>query len=268
MAQIENPELVRNLASSFHKRSDLALNLAHSISFMQAIPGLVGFWPHGDRDIGGHGLHLVGVSTIITHALDNNVVPYVQYDRSGSAELWHGDNANLSITGTESYVLSGYKGMTMGGWWQVSQAPTVQENLMSKWNVSPNKSWLLYKSATAAAISVALSSDGSTNTNNWNSSIAPPEDEWFYCVMRWVPSTEIKVYYGLATDNDLTTDSTTSSITASIHDASSRFQLGSVDSATDYLDGRSSMSFLIRGKVPDLHIETFFDLTSPLFAAT
>ena len=267
MAQIRNSELVRNLTPDFHKRSDLALNIAHSIPFMQSIPGLVGFWPHGDRDVSGQGFNLTGVSTIITHALDNNIVPYVQYDRAGSAELYHLDNANFSITGTEGYVLSGYRGLTMGGWWQLGQAPTVREYLISKWDSSPNKSYLMYKIPSDGTIIVSLSINGSSETS-WFSTIAPPQDTWFFLVCRWIPSTETKLYYGLSTDNDLTTAANTSTTLASIADTSARFQLGSVDAGSNWLDGRSSMSFLIRGNVPDIYIETFFDLTSPLFAAT
>lgn len=268
MAQEHNSELVRNLTSSFHKRDDLALNLAHSISFVQSIPGVVGFWPHGDRDVGGYNFALAGINLIVTHVLDNQIVPYVQYDRSNTVHLYHADNANFSITGTENYVDSSYKGLTMGGWWQVSQATTVQENLMGKWNSSPNKSYLMYKASVDGRIYIALSSDGSANTNNWQSEIIPPEDTWFYLVCRWAPSTEIKLYYGLATANDLTTDSTTSSVAASIDDGSAEFQIGGIDAASNWLDGRSSFTFLIRGKVPDLHINTIFDLTSPLFAKT
>ena len=267
MAQKYNPELVRNLTPSFHKRSDLALNHAHATAFIQAIPGLVGFWPTAERDISGNSHTLTRSGTIKTIQYDNNIVPYVQYDRAGSAELYHLDNADLSITGTESYVGSGSHGLTMGGWWQFGRAPSVREYLMSKWDSSPNQSYRMYKLPSDGKITFALSVDG-INTTAWLFGIIPPQDTWFFLVCRWIPSTETKLYYGLATDNNLTTLTSTGLTKANIADTSARFQLGSQDAGSDWLDGRSSMSFLIRGNVPNIYIETIFDLTSPLFAAT
>ena len=265
MAQIRNPELVRNLIPDFHKRSDLALNHAHSIAFIQGISGLVGFWPHGDRDVSGYSNTLTGSGTVKTIGYDNSIVPYVQYDQPGNAYLYHADSALFDITGTESYVTSGFKGLTMGGWWQVSDAGD-QEDMMGKWELAPNKAYGMWKRPSGIIASI-FSDDGSAE-NFTDSTFAPDVDTWFFFVVRWTPSTEVKSYYGYAPAANLTTESDTSSIVASINNSGEEFQVGRLSLGFDNLDGRSSMTFLVRGRVPEIYIETIFDLTSPLFAAT
>lgn len=264
MAQLNNPELVRNITPYFHRRDDLALNIAHTIPFVQAFPGLVGFWPHGDREIGGYGLTCTGSGTIDTIQYDNNIVPYVQYDQAGSAHLTRADEALLDITGAEAYVGSGSQGLTMGGWWQVSNAGN-QEDLMAKW-AAGQKSYIMYKD-TSEQLNFKVSSNGSAETT-LTTTLTVSVDTWFFAVSWYNPSTEMRIYYGLSDDNDLTVENTTSSIAASIHSGTADFYLGTESALSNYLDGRSSMTFLVRGRLPAIYIETFFDLTSPLFART
>jgi hypothetical protein len=265
MAQIDNQELVRNLTPHFHKRSDLALNLAHSISFMQAVSGVVGIWPHADRDIGGLGQNLTGSGTIKTIQYDNNIVPYALYDQAGAAFTFIADNTFFDITGAEAHVGSSSQGLTMGGWWQISNAGSI-EDLMAKWDTG-QKSYILQKNATEN-LSIVISVDGSANSTTYTTTYTVSPDTWFYAVVWYNPSTELGIYYGLSTDNDLTYESTTTSVAASLFNGTADFTLGTHDNGTDYLDGRSSMTFLVRGRLPEIYIETFFDLTSPLFAST
>ena len=269
MAQIRNPELVRNLTPDFHKRSDLALNHAHSIAFMRSVPGLVGFWPAAERDISGNGNTLTRSGTLKTIGYDNNIVPYAQFDDSGSAYSFHADSADFDITGTESYVDSGYKGLTMGGWWQVSGSGGDIEHMMGKWELTPNKAYGMWKRSIgdSEVIASAWSEDGSNQFDSY-STFTADHDTWFFFVFRWTPSTEVKSYYGYATEANLTTESDTSSIAASINNSAEEFQIGRLSLGFFNLDGRSSMTFLVRGALPDIYIETFFDLTSPLFSAT
>lgn len=265
MAQISNPELTRNLAPDFHRRNDLALNHAHAVAFTQNIPGLIGFWPHADRDISGYTNTCAGAGTIKTNVYDNNIVPYAQYDQSGSAYSSRADHALFDITGNEAWVDSSYHGLTMGGWWQVSNLGT-NETQMSKW-AGVEKSYRLYVGA-SSVLNFTLSIDGSADTTNLATTFTVPADTWFYAAAWWHPSTEMRIYYGLAGDSDLTMENTTTSVTATIFNGTTDFSLGSMGGASNFSDGRSSMSFLIRGRVPEIYIETFFDLTSPLFAAT
>jgi hypothetical protein len=268
MAQIRNSELVRNLTPDFHRRNDLALNHAHSIAFIQNIPGLVGLWPHADRDVSGYDNSLSGQGTVKTIQYDNNIVPYAQYDQAGSAYASVTDAAIWDITGTETYVGSGSLGLTMGGWWQVSNLGA-NETLMSKW-AGVQKSYRMYVSTTSF-INFTISVNGSADTSNLAMTSAVTADTWFYAVAWYNPSTEMRIYYGLADDADLTMENTTLAVSASAFSGSTDFSLGSMGSgagATNFLDGRSSMSFLIRGRIPPIYIETIFDLTSPLFAAT
>jgi len=273
MAQIYNPELVRNLAPYFHKRSDLALNHAHSIAFIRNIPGLLGFWPTAERDISGNNNDLTRSGTIKTILYDRNIVPYAQFDSAGSAYAFSPEPApplsEFDIIGDESYVGTGSHGLTMGGWWQQG-SDGVAESLMSKWDTTGTPSHKAYRMYLNAAnnIQFSLSIDG-TALYNQNSASSSPVDTWFYAVGRWEPSTETKIYYGLAADSDLTIKSKTASVPATIHDSTDAFAIGSINSgATQFLNGRSSMTFLVRGRIPEIYIETIFDLTSPLFAAT
>ncbi len=270
MAQISNPELTRNLSPDFHRRNDLALNHAHSIAFIQNIPGLIGLWPHADRDLSGYTNTCTGSGTVKTNVYDNNIVPYAQFDISGSAYTFHADSALFDITGDEGWVDSSYHGLTMGGWWQISNLGVTNEGLMAKFNAAGNqKAYRLYVGSASSLINFTISSDGSTNSNNLATSFSPTNDTWFYCVAWWNPSTEMRIYYGLQGDADLTMENTTASVAATIFNSSDIFSIGAMHAGSaDFLEGRSSMTFLVRGRVPEIYIETIFDLTSPLFAAT
>jgi len=268
MAQISNPELTRNLSPDFHRRNDLALNHAHTVSFIQNIAGLVGFWPHADRDLSGYDNRLTGAGTVKTLQYDNNIVPYAQFDIAGSAYTSHVDAAVFDITGTETYMGSSYHGITMGGWWQVSNLGVTNEALIAKWNsTGSNKAYRLYVGSASSLINFTLSTDGINNVN-LASSFAAPEDTWFYLVGWWQPSGNMRLYFALPSDSALTMESQASGI-ASIRNSTDILSIGSMHGGTsDFLEGRSSMTFLIRGRVPEIYIETIFDLTSPLFAAT
>ena len=270
MAQVSNPELTRNLSPDFHRRNDLALNHAHSIAFIQNIPGLVGLWPHADRDLSGYDNRCTGSGTIKTIQYENNIVPYAQFDIAGSAYTSHADSAIFDITGDEGYVGSSSHGLTMGGWWQASNLFATDEGLMAKWNASGSqKAYRLYVDSGSAFLNFTISSDGSTNSSNLATSFVVTTDTWFYCVAWWNPSTEMRIYYGLQGDADLTMENTTTSVAATIFNSSDIFAIGSMNGGTaQYLEGRSSRTFLVRGRVPEIYIETIFDLTSPLFAAT
>jgi len=269
MAQANNPELVRNLTPSFHKRGDLALNHAHSIAFIQNIPGLVGFWPTADKDISGNSNTLTRSGTIKTIQYDNNIVPYAQFDKAGSAYAFHADSAAFDIIGNESWTDSTSWGLTMGGWWQVNNLGVVSEVLMAKFLQAGNqKAYRLQVTSAGEILQFTLSDDGSTNLS-FGSTFAPTANTWFYAAVWWKPSSVMRIYYGLATDNDLVSEEKTSSVPATLHDSTGQFTISSQnDGSFAFLNGRSSMTFLIRGRIPPIYIETIFDLTSPLFAAT
>jgi len=155
----------------------------------------------------------------------------------------------------------------MGGWWKVNSAGNT-EHLMAKWDSAPNKSYMLYKDSVADDLSFICSVDGTANSTVFNSAITPPVDTWFYGVVWYNPSTEVIIYYALATANDLTEASETASIAASIHSSTTDFTIGTSAGLVNFLNGRTSMTFLVRGRLPEIYIKTIFDLTSPLFAAT
>ncbi len=273
MAQTNNPELVRNLTPSFHKRGDLALNYSHCIAFIQNIPGLVGFWPTAERDLSGNNHTLTRSGTIETIQYDNNIVPYAQFDASGSAYAFSPDPAAplsiFDIIGNESWSDSTSHGITMGGWWQVNNLGVVSEVLMAKFLVAGNqKAYRLQVTSTAETLQFTLSDDGIAN-RSFGSTFAPSANTWFYAVAWWKPSSIMRIYYALATDNDVASEDKTSSVPATLHDSTGQFSISSQnDGAFAYLNGRSSMTFLVRGRIPPIYIETIFDLTSPLFAAT
>ena len=274
MAQIYNPELVRNLTPYFHKRNDLALNHAHAIAFIQNIPGLVGFWPTAERDISGNNNELTRSGTIKTIQYDNNIVPYAQFDSAGSAyAFWPEPAAPLNpfdIIGDESYVGTGFHGLTMGGWWQVDNLGVVNEVLMAKFLQTGNQKAyrLQVTSGGTEVVQFTLSEDGNININH-NSTFAPTANTWFYAVAWWEPSLIMRIYYALATDNDVASEDKTTSVPATLHDSTGIFSISSQnDGSFAYINGRSSMTFLIRGRIPEIYIKTIFDLTSPLFAAT
>lgn len=143
--QIRNPEMVSLLAADFQLRSEPNFAWKSACSAFLALPGLRGFWPMSSFD----NIPLVhDLSAQDRHLTYNGnprfnfdgLAPYIDLDGTGDY-LSRADEAGLDILGTESYVASAVRGVTLIGWFYPTNAALLQP-AMAKWGAA-QRSYML-----------------------------------------------------------------------------------------------------------------------------
>lgn len=183
------------------------------------LPGLIGYWPMGIRaasgqvvEHGGSGFNLLQTGTCPV-GFDGNSFSHLG---NGTNFVWS-NSSQLAIVGTETWISSSLRGMTLGGWWMVDGLPASQGGLAGKFGVITDYGYALvvHSSGTIQAI---ISSTGS----NIVSSTSPvaATGQWLFLTGRFTPGTELAVFV----DGDKTVNTT--AIPATINASSQDFEAG------------------------------------------
>ena len=225
------------------------------IGTLQMFPELRGLWPYSSvdesgnlRDISGEGRTLTNNGTTLRSLL-NNIVPYATLN--GSTQYFsRADEAGLRITGS----------LSLGGWYYFTSLAKSM-TAMSKWTAAGNQRSYLLQALSTGAVSSSVSTNGTGGTAVFTSSGTAGEivtGGWYFMASRFTPSTE------LATFVNKTKHVNTTSVPASIFVSTAGLLLGGV-SAAAALNGRSAMSFLCAGLVPDSLLARFFEVSRGFF---
>lgn len=259
--QQQNQDMVSLLASQFRLLYNPVHSFADAIGMLQMFPGLRGLWPGSVvgasgqmNDLSTNGLHLTNNSNAL---FDNDgLAPYTEYD--GTAD-YHSrtDEAAFDIIGNEAYIAN--PGLTLGCW-MYPQRNTNAESLISKADgVSfANTSYYLFNRGDVAndPAEFLVSSGAAGFLVRSTDSVVP--DTWQFVVGRYIPSSEIRVWVnGNSTVN-------TTSIPATLANSTIAFNIAARN-AGNFYDGRVSLAFLCASAVPNIFINTFYQMTAPLF---
>lgn len=263
-----NPNLIASMEAKFRRLNNPAHAMADAVGMLQMFPGLVGLWPCAGAgggaanpsmltDVSGNGLHLT-LNTAASHTT-SGLIPVVNFVGTGS--YYHADAAIFDILGTESHIQNDIKGLTIGGWFQFDRLATA-ETLLSKWTSGTGANSYLLQKHSNDTVRLFVE-DSSSNQNIAASASAVNTSGWFFCAGRFDPSTEVAVWLnGEKTVN-------TTSIIAAIDNTATRFEMAARDTgAAGLLDGRVSLAFLCAAAVPDIFIDTYFQMTAPLFGVS
>lgn len=224
------------------------------------LPGLRGFWPM--TSVGGTALayDMSGQGRTLTfngnpeygHA---DGVGYIDFDGTGDY-LSLADASGLDITGTETYVASACRGLTIGGWFAPDSA-SASDMYMSKYNSvgSDQRSYLLWQSSGRPYFSISL--DGTVGTRiDATAPDAVTTDQWQFIVGRFIPSTELSIHV-----NGVKT-SLTSGVHASIHSGTAPLEIGSYNAGVGGpYDGKASRLFLEVMALDDDYLNALFQQT-------
>lgn len=217
-------------------------------SVFLALPGLRGFWPLSSRDQSGNAYDLSEQGRTLTdegNPISNyyNLAPYVEF--IFEQKLFHDDSPGFDILGTETYIDSSIRGLTMGGWFY---STSESENyLMEKFQTSGNQ-----RSYSLTSSKFVISSDGTAETTV---SLTMPTSTWCLVIARFTPSTELAAWVsGTKTTN-------TTSIPASICNSTAEFHIGIITADTM----RASLCFLCAAALSDQIITTLLARTQDLF---
>lgn len=222
------------------------------IGTLQMFPELRGLWPYSSvdesgnlRDISGEGRTLTNNGTTLRSLL-NNIVPYATLN--GSTQYFsRADEAGLRITGS----------LSLGGWYYFTSLAKSM-TAMSKWTAAGNQRSYLLQALSTGAVSSSVSTNGTAVFTSSGTAGEIVTGGWYFMASRFTPSTE------LATFVNKTKHVNTTSVPASIFVSTAGLLLGGV-SAAAALNGRSAMSFLCAGLVPDSLLARFFEVSRGFF---
>lgn len=170
--QRRNADLIELLSADLQARAEPNFAWKSAAAVLQVLPVLRGAWPMSSvgylaadqaRDISGQGNHLTNNNTaIFAHAA---LVPAVGLTGASNHYLSRVDGGLgnwADIIGTEAYVTSAQRGLTLGGWFYFNGAAAAIEVMMSKAAGAGTRSYQLHRRATGE-IRFQVSTDGT----NW-----------------------------------------------------------------------------------------------------
>lgn len=255
-----NPQLVENMSAKFRRLNNPAHAMADAVGMLQMFPGLRGLWVNtvsgsGNwQDVSGNGLHLTNNNTTRFGSVSG--LPILAAFNGTNQYFNRASEAAFQIAGTESYILT--QGLTVGGWFWFDNTASATEAMIYNLN-STDRNYLLQRRDTG------IVRFGIYNTNteyNADSLGTIGEDSWYFIAGRFTPSTELKIW----TNSDSNVNTT--SIPASIDTDAAAFTIGASAVPGSYMDGRVSLPFLCAAAVPDIFMDTYFQMTAPLFGVT
>jgi hypothetical protein len=274
--QQRNASLVDLLKADFQPRNEMAFAWANACSMYQQLPGLRGFWPMSAVDSSGNAQDQSGHGHVLTYAgnpvygLDlttaRRLASYIRFDGTGDY-LTRADEADLDITGTETYISNqatgdgAGRGITMGGWWRPEDAVNFQM-LISKWVNAGQYSYYLALQGTEAGDPVRFfMSDDGTNSS-YASSVTPYSTSlWQFFAGRFCDSDtgeELAVWV----NDEKTTNATARN---SIRSGTDNFAVGGNAAGAYPYTGRACLVWLCAAALPDVTIWALYQQTRALF---
>lgn len=225
------------------------------------LPGLRGYWPMGAFDSSGNAIDQSGNARTLTYnggapgPLYNYTTqggPYIDLDGTGDY-LSRADEAGLDILGTESYVATAVRGLTLGGWFYFDRL-AADEHLLGKLGASGQFSYRIVKLVSGNVVRLAISGNGTAQSTVDTAAVSTAA--WYFIVGKYTPSTEIAIYL------NGTETTATASIPASIFNSTAEFRIGQDNGGFSHLlDGRASNCFLCAMLLSDTAIDNIYQNT-------
>jgi len=236
------------------------------ISPYLALSGLRGFWPMSAfddngmaLDLSGNGLHLtLAGSTIFGY--DFGIVPYAEYGAGGSDRHQHADDPKLDISGTEAYVDANYRGFTFGAWVYQDPAAGGNEWIMSKGSAGgAGQYWLTNNNVIGQGWRGGIRGPGGDFNTPFFGTL-PVDDIWYFLVMRFIPSTEIRLFANMVSVVNVAGPE------ASIVNTALSFQLAEFTTIPGgEFHGRLSSVFICATAISDEALSSVFQQTRSAF---
>jgi len=236
--QRRNDELMNNLRADFQGRYEPNFAWKSATSSMLVIPGLRGCWPMNAfdpttaLDPSGNARHLTLAGNCVYDY--ENLYPFITMQGTNDW-LTRTDEAALDILGTEVYVATSVRGLSMGGWFRPGRAAT-QEDLMTKWAAAPQQSWYLRKLA-ANTIQFQVQ-DGAAANFSVTSTETVSADTWYHIAGTFFANASIEVYV-----NSIQAQNVAAPV-ASVRNSTADFRIGANGAGANDYQGDVSMCWL------------------------
>lgn len=230
---------------------------AHAVSMFQGAPGLRGFWPMSGFDSTGDATDFGGLVHPMQYTGNptygyTGVMPYIDLDGTGDY-LTVADHADFDILGTETYVASAFRGLTMVGWFNLDAVAASQALIAKSDSVAANSSYHLYMRNTTPSLRFQVSNGAAFSTVDMT--VVTPATTFLFCAARYTPSTEIKVWQNLDTATN------TTAIPAAIANSARALTIGAFDGGASLLAGTASFVAVYAMALSDAIITTLYQQT-------
>lgn len=269
IVQVRPGELADVLTADFQRRAEPQFAWKSCISQFLALPGLRGFWPMSSiyysasprvADLSGQGNDLDDNNTVTFGR--ENLAPYAGFASASSQYLNRADGGASNwadILGTESYMTSALRGLTLGGWFR---ANTLTGNMvvMGKGisSIAAQLSYLFFWRGDLATDPFLFRVSTGAAVPGVTSSVTTSTGQWHFAVARFTPSTSLGIYV-----NGTWTSS--GSAPAAIADTSYDFTIGATALPSAYFNGRASMCFLCAAALPDAIVGQLYEQSRVMF---
>lgn len=214
------------------------------------LPELRGFWPFSTINESGNAIDGAIQGRTLTNnnttprAIYGNLINY--YDFNGSTQyLSRADEAGLSVTGA----------LTLGGWFWLDTIASTQ-TLIGKYVAGGNQSYFL-QYQTGNGVRAGVSGNGTADVTVTGTNLTA--SSWNHCVLSYTPSGAVSV----TVNGEITTNTT--SIPASIFDSTAQLTIGSLNGASQFLDGRAALCFIAADDFPLQLIQELYLVAAPFF---
>lgn len=233
------------------------------MSAFMGIPGLVGFWPQGFSNDSGDVTDTSGNANDLVNTTDVNWTrggtsqsppnAYVSYGNTGGHFFLGKDAAIYDIVGTEAFNASASQGLTMGGWFLPTNAGAIQ-GLITKWeSTNATKAYALFQIA-GNEVGFYIYNGGNHTVITTGGGFANSSG-WHFCVGRFDPTSELKVWRNRETNIN------TTSIPATIQSSTGRMAIGARADAGLLFGGRGGICFLSNQYLEDDYVEHLYNMS-------
>jgi hypothetical protein len=157
--QRRNSELVGVLKADFQALFDAGYSWKTVINMHLALPGLRGFWPMSSvghlaasraRDVSVNGHDLGDAGGVVQFGSDQTFIPIADFQGGANDYLTLADAGAggwADVLGTEAYVKTADRGLTIGGWFYDGTLSGAVEHLIAKEDGGANLQYRLVKDA-------------------------------------------------------------------------------------------------------------------------
>ncbi len=220
------------------------------------LPGLIGYFPLGiTTPVTGKAVNHAGGDVDLA---ETGTCP-IGYDGNSYRKLGGGVNylgaAGYVTTGLETYIGSGLRGLTVGGWFSLSGSPSNSGGMISKDGVAGQRAFGLYTASDNSARFWV-----SPNGTDWVQAVGDTVSlgDWEFIVGRFTPSTEVAVFVSGEKDVNVT------SVPASVPSSTQDFELGRYANNNSFTyNGRARDVFVCQAVLSDTLLEELMVSSRP-----
>lgn len=264
--QVRNDQQVALLSADFQLRYEPNFAWGAACALYQALPGLRGFWPMSAFASAGATADLSGQSRGLTYNGNptygyDDLIPYIRLDGTGDY-LTRGDEAGLDITGAETYVVAGQRGITILGWWRPENTTLFQYLVNKMYSVGQYSYMLsLRGDLFGDPVTFTISDDGN-GMDTVSSSVGYAANTWQFLAGRFNDAdtgAELAVFVN-------GTKTTAATARNAIFSGTDNLAIGGTALGGGLYTGRASLVALCATALSDLILTAVYEQTRPLFS--